>query len=188
MRLFALSAALSFMTMGVYAADDPAVTAFAERVNEYVKVREAAQKRVPSLARNSTPEQIQKYEQALVAEIRMARANAQPGEVFKPDVQPMFRKILKDNFSGPENKEARETARQGNPGRMLEKGESVPVIQINAVYPKSAPLSSVPPLLLLQLPKLPKDIEYRFSGQTLILWDSLSNLIIDYMKGAAPGV
>jgi hypothetical protein len=188
MRAIVLSAAVSLVAVIVYAADDPAVAAFSASVNDYVKVREAAQKKAPPLSKNATAEQIQKYEQAIVSEIRSARVSAKPGDVFKPEVQQLFRKILKENFAGPENKTARETARQGNPAHDKEKGEAAPVIQINAAYPKSAPLSSVPPLLLLQLPKLPKDIEYRFSGQTLILWDSLSNLIIDYMKGAAPGV
>ncbi|MEP7351740.1 MAG: hypothetical protein ABI824_00770 [Acidobacteriota bacterium] len=136
----------------------------------------------------ATPEQIDSQARKLVTEIRAARTTAQPGDIFTPDVQPLFLKILRDNFSGSDNKENRDTVRQGNPERDKDKDEAIPVIQVNAVYPKSAPLSSVPPLLLLELPKLPMDIEYRFIGQTLILWDNISNLIIDYMKGAAPGV
>ena len=46
----------------------------------------------------------------------------------------------------------------------------------------------MPPKLLLQLPPLPKNVEYRFVGKTLILYDSLSNLIIDYLPGAAPAL
>jgi hypothetical protein len=176
------------MAMVGHAAEDPAVEAFSQRVDQYVKIRDASRQKVPGLPKDATPEQIQKHEQALVVEIRTVREGAKPGDVFAADVRPLFLKILKENFAGPANKEARETARQGNPGRELEKGESAPAILVNAVYPKSAPLSSVPPLLLLQLPKLPKDVEYRFSGQTLLLFDSLSNLIIDFMKGAAPGV
>jgi hypothetical protein len=57
-----------------------------------------------------------------------------------------------------------------------------------ASIPTTRHSRQVPPLLLLQLPKLPADIEYRFVGRTLLLRDSKSNLIIDYMKEAAPGV
>lgn len=186
MRLIALSTMFSLTAFTICAAEDPAVAVFTKNVNEYVKIRDAAKQKSSNLPKNSTPEQIQRSEQTLQSEIKAARANAKPGDIFTPEIQPLFRKILKDNFAGPANKEARETARQGNPTHELEKGEAPPAIQINAVYPKSSPMSSVPSLLLLQLPKLPKDVEYRFSGQTLILYDSLSNIIIDYMKGAAP--
>jgi|KBSMisStandDraft_5_1062788.scaffolds.fasta_scaffold787513_2 hypothetical protein len=186
MRLIALSAVFSLTAMTICAAEDPAVAAFTKNVNDYVKIRDAAKQKASNLPKNATPEQIQRAEQGMQAEIRTARANAKPGDIFTPDIQPLFRKILKDNFAGPENKGARDTARQGNPKNELDKGEAPPAIQVNAVYPKSSPTSSVPALLLLQLPKLPKDIEYRFNGQTLILLDSLSNIVIDYMKGAAP--
>ncbi len=187
MQLIKVSMAVSLAAMAAFA-EDAAVTEFSKRVEQYVNIRTAAQRKVPGLPKDATPEQILKHEQALILEIRTAREGAKPGDVLTPAVQPLFRKILKDNFAGPENKDARERARQGNPGRDLEPGERAPAILVNSVYPKSAPLSSVPAQLLMELPKLPKDVEYRFSGQTLILWDSLSNLIIDFMKGAAPGV
>ena len=89
-------------------------------------------------------------------------------------------------LKGPENQNTRASIKEGNPKHEKAPGEVSPVIHVNAVYPKNAPLSTVPPTLLLTLPKLPKDIEYRFVGRTLVLRDRESNLIIDYMKEAAP--
>ena len=88
--------------------------------------------------------------------------------------------------SGPANQDSRAQAKQGNPKNDTMAGEAQPTVQVNAVYPKSAPLSSVPPLLLMQLPQLPAGIEYRFVGSTLVLLDLEPNLIIDYMKEVAP--
>jgi hypothetical protein len=57
---------------------------------------------------------------------------------------------------------------------------------VNSVYPKDAPLSTVPPDVLLTLPPLPEDVQYRFVGKHLILYDAKANLIIDFMLNAIP--
>ena len=111
---------------------------------------------------------------------------AKQGDIFTASAAPVFVAILKNNLSGSQSKDSRHVIEQGNPANETEAGEKTPTIQVNAVYPRSASLSSVPPLLLLQLPALPMDIEYRFVGRTLVLRDNLSNLIIDYLKEAAP--
>jgi hypothetical protein len=170
------------------AAVDPRIAHFKERVDQYAALRTAAARKVPGLPKAATPEQIEKYEQALAVEIRNTRAGAKQGDVFTPEIQPVILQIIKDNLHGATHAEARATARQGNPEVEKTPGETTPAIEVNAVYPRNAPVSSVPPYLLLQLPKLPKDVQYRFSGQTLILADTLSGVIIDYMKGAAPGL
>jgi len=185
MRFLIAAALISTMAFG---ADANAVKIFTDRVNEYARVRKAATDKAPPLPKTATPQQIENHEKALVEAIRAARANAKQGDVFTPEVRPMFAAILRNNLTGPQNKESREVAKQGNPKHDAQPNEAQPVIQVNAAYPKSAPLSSVPPALLLQLPKLPASIEYRFVGKTLVLFDNISNLIIDYMKEAAPGL
>src|SRR5262249_16843708 len=87
-----------------WAAAKPGVEAFGHRVRTYMKIREAALHKVPGLPKSATPEQIEQHETALVAEIRARRAGAKQGDVFVPEVQPLFRKILKENLAGPENK------------------------------------------------------------------------------------
>ena len=41
-----------------------------------------------------------------------------------------------------------------------------------------------PPQVLLTLPKLPEELEYRFIQNNLILFDSHAHIIVDYMNGA----
>jgi len=57
---------------------------------------------------------------------------------------------------------------------------------VNAPYPKNAALATVPPLLLLRLPKLPDGLEYRFMGRDLILHDTTANIVVDILREAAP--
>jgi hypothetical protein len=59
-------------------------------------------------------------------------------------------------------------------------------LKVNAPYPDSAPLSSVPPSLLLKLPELPKELDYRFVGRNLILHEVNAGLIVDYIQNAIP--
>jgi hypothetical protein len=159
---------------------------FTQRVEEYARLRKTATDKMPILPKGAKPIEIEQHEQMLVTAIRGARASAKPGDVFTPECRPVFASILKSQLSGAGTENNRAVAKQGNPGVEVEPGTTKPVVAVNAVYPKSASLSSVPATLLMQLPALPMSIEYRFVGNTLVLLDSESNLIIDYLKEAAP--
>jgi hypothetical protein len=42
----------------------------------------------------------------------------------------------------------------------------------------------MPPTLLAVLPELPKGLEYRLIGKTLILYDADASLIVDFIPNA----
>jgi hypothetical protein len=42
-------------------------------------------------------------------------------------------------------------------------------------------MSTMPPDVLAALPKLPDDIQYRFVGNRLILFDVQSHLVVDFV-------
>jgi hypothetical protein len=170
----------------VVAAVDPLLESFQERLDAYVKLRKAAADSVPALKKNASAQEIQNHDLALADAIRKARPNAKPGNIVSPDVKPVFAKLLRHELTGPGSQKTKASIKEGNPKNEKAAGEVEPVIAVNAVYPKNAPLSTVPPSLLLRLPKLPKDIEYRFVGRTMILRDRQADLIIDYMKEAVP--
>jgi hypothetical protein len=44
----------------------------------------------------------------------------------------------------------------------------------------------MPPALLLALPKLPKQLHYRFVGRSMLLLDKEARLIVDFMPQALP--
>ena len=167
---------------------DPALSGFQQRLDAYVKLRKQAASHVPSLGKRAEPEEIERHQKALAEAIRSARPQAKPGDVLTPDVKPVFNRVLRGAVSGSRGADVRASIKEGNPKHEKAAGEVVPVVEVNAVYPKNAPLSTVPPSLLMKLPKLPAEIEYRFVGRTLVLRDRESNIIIDYMKEAVPAV
>jgi hypothetical protein len=57
-------------------------------------------------------------------------------------------------------------------------------VMINARYPDSVPLSTMPPQVLEGLPRLPEELEYRFLGDRLILMDVHSHTIVDVIDKA----
>jgi hypothetical protein len=60
--------------------------------------------------------------------------------------------------------------------------------RVNANYPETAALATVPPLILQRLQRLPDGVEYRFMGRNLILRDTRANLIVDVLPEAVPTV
>ena len=145
------------LSLALHAAFDDAANAFSRRLDTYVKVRKQASEKVPAVDTKATPAQIQQREMALAEAIRKARPDARPGDILTSDVKPMFNELLKDAFKGPGSPKVRASIKEGNPKNEKAPGEVEPVIEVNAVYPKNAPLSTVPPSLLMKLPKLPKE-------------------------------
>lgn len=123
---------------------------------------------------------------ALAAAIAEDRARAKQSDVFLPEIQPLLRRLIAEQLQGPDTLAARKAVVEGNPAK--EEG-SVPVVpRVNAVYPTGATRSTVPPSLLLSLPPLPECLHYRFVNRDLILVDSLAEVIVDFLPGAAPAL
>jgi hypothetical protein len=55
---------------------------------------------------------------------------------------------------------------------------------IGGPYADGKTFATMPGLLLAQLPELPDDIQFRFVGRHLILYDVRANTIIDRMPDA----
>ena len=167
--------------------DSAALRSFEERTAAYVKLRNHCAARLPRLPKSATPEQIQQHDAALLAAVQEARKGAKQGDIFTPAVRPLFVSVLRDQFRGPKKEKLKASIEEGNPTGEKAPGEVTPAVAVNAVYPKNAPLSTMPPSLLLRLPELPKDLDYRFVGRTLILRDAQANLIVDFIREAVPG-
>lgn len=156
---------------------------FEEEVAEYAELhdRQLAKLglRVPADAQEMVAAQ-----KALAHAIAAKRAKARPGDVFRPEVQPLFRRLIAEQLQGPDALDARRTLLEGDP----EDGDSVlpVVVRVNAEYPPGAERSTVPPSLLLTLPPLPACLHYRFVDRDLILVDSVAQLIVDFLPAAAP--
>jgi hypothetical protein len=156
---------------------------FQEEVADYAELhaKQLAKvgSRLPADAQESVAAQ-----KALAHAIAATRANARPGDIFRPEVQPLFRRLIAEQLQGPDALDARRTLLEED----AEGGEdSVPVVvRVNAEFPPGAPRSTVPPSLLLTLPPLPECLHYRFVDRDLVLVDSVAQLIVDFLPAAAP--
>lgn len=155
---------------------------FKKRVDEYVKIRQKAESAAPvALEEKSKPAEIVVAEKTLGQRVRTMRAAAKHGDIFTPATQAMFRRLLRPPLTkGADAADNKAIIKDDAPAP-----KEVP-FKVNAEYPKEAPLSTVPPDVLLTLPALPDDLQYRFAGKHLLLFDAKANLIVDYMLNAIP--
>jgi hypothetical protein len=157
---------------------------FLGEVEEYVELRRKARADLPTLEEDAEPEEVTAYAKQLTANIAARRKGAKQGEVFKPKVAAAFRRICRDELARSRH-ERKVVLTEGNPTGDEER-IGTPRVAVNAQYIPASPLSTVPPTLLMALPPLPEQVEYRFIGRSLILRDTVANLIIDFVTNAVP--
>jgi hypothetical protein len=149
---------------------------FTERLNEYIAFKKKLEGGLAQPKPSDRTTGVERHRTELAQRIRDARNGAKQGDLFG-DTQPLFKEIIAKDASNRGIRDAY-AAMQEVPA------QSPPAV--NTPYPEKAPLATVPPLILVNLPRLPDGLEYRFMGRDLILRDQPSNLIIDFVPGAVP--
>lgn len=149
---------------------------FQARIEKYRELHNKVEKNGPRLKETKDPAKIKIAQEELAGNIRAARADAKPGDIFTPKIRQLFRRLMYPEVKGPEGKETRQAMKDDAP-------KAVP-LKVNASYPEGAPLPTVPPNVLAALPKLPEDLEYRVVNKDLILRDVDANLIVDFIPNA----
>ena len=151
---------------------------FSERVNAYLSLQKKVEGKLTSQKETNDPEKIKTHIADLASGIRAARADAKPGDIFD-GVSEQFRQSIREDAR---NRSVRDAfaAMQEVPKKTVPK--------VNADYPETAALATVPPLILKRLQRLPDGIEYRFMGRDLILRDTHANIIVDFLHEAVPTV
>jgi hypothetical protein len=152
---------------------------FAERVQAYAKLHQEQEALLPALEPTGEQREIVAHQQALASKIRAARSKAREGDVFTPAIRKQFLRLTRAAFQGAAGQNARMSLNQGEPVKFLR-------VRVNDTYPEGIPLSTVPPTLLINLPRLPEEVEYRIVDRDLILLDLKANLIVDFIRKAIP--
>ena len=152
------------------------IAAFTKRVQEYADLRKSLESPEAKPTQTREPQEIAAARTRLAEKIAARRAEAKPGDIFTSETRAVFVRLLNPALRGSEGAENKRAIRDDNPGKFP--------LGVNAPYPKLAPLSIVPPDVLAALPKLPDDVEYRFVGSHLILYDARAGLVIDYLANA----
>jgi hypothetical protein len=146
---------------------------FNARVLNYFQLRRTLEIGLPAQKVTDDWAEIRRAERALAESIRLARRGALQGEIFTPEISLEFRRALLLVVDDGTRKVILE---HDNPGEFRHR--------INGTYPTRRPLSTVPPKVLALLPALPDDLQYRFLGRHLILYDVRANVILDRMRCA----
>ena len=154
-----------------------ATKAFLDRLNEYVSFHNNVEKMVPALKETASPAEISQREAALGATLIKQRPDAKEADFFIKQYQPYLRQIIKADFAKRSLVDRKALIVE------LPKGLKVGV---NMVYPTTLPLATFPGNLLQALPELPKELEYRIVGRSLILRDVTGNVIVDLMRDVFP--
>jgi hypothetical protein len=119
--------------------------------------------------------------QALRQALQQSRPNAKQGDFFTPPIAAVFRKVLAQTLSGHAGAKIKASLSHAEPTAPTK-------LVVNSAYPNAdgQPIQSVPPTLLLNLPVLPKGLEYCLAGKTLALRDTDANMVVDILPNALP--
>jgi hypothetical protein len=155
-----------------------AMAEFKARVDKYAELHERLARGAADQKETAKPAEIDAAKKALAAKIRAARADARQGDIFTPDIRPVFRRLLAPELKGEDGRDTKAVLKDDAPAP-----GTVP-FKVNAPYPQDQPTPTVPANLLLTLPSLPAPLEYRVVGQHLILLDTAAGLVVDYILNA----
>lgn len=156
--------------------DEGAVKEFQGRIDNYLSA-----KKKQDIAKKPTdsPDKLAQEKQQTAEKTKEARPEAHQGDIFTPKVAAYFKQQIESTLRGPNGKKVRASLRHAEPLPNVQ-------LKVNAKYPKNLPLQSMPPTLLMNLPPLPKELQYRIVGSTLVLYDVSSGLIADLIPNAVP--
>jgi len=156
--------------------DAAIVQDFEKRVADYAKLRHTLESELPGLKSTESQEKIVHHEHELARKIRKAREHAKQGDIFSPTITAEFRRLIAIAMQGADGAHIHESLRNAEPVRIK--------LRINQTYPSGIPLQSTPPTVLLNLPKLPPECDYRLTGKDLVLRDAKTNLIVDIIPNS----
>ncbi len=156
---------------------EAAMKDFLSRVDQYMALRKTLQPDLPAAKPGDRGTgRVEARQDTLAARIQAARTEAKRGDIFGEAAPYLTRTI------------ARDTRTRGlrDAYAAMEEVPGLSPPAVNALYPEKAALATVPPLILVNLPRLPEGVEYRFMGHALILRDRDANLVLDFIPGAVP--
>jgi hypothetical protein len=158
-------------------AQDQILSDFGTRVRNYVEFRKKKAGSPPKPTTSAA--KLDQNREQMASGIREARSEAKQGDIFTPEIATYFRTHIAASLTGPNGAKIRTSLRDAEPVKGFRP-------QVNESYPEGVPRQSTPPSLLMNLPRLPKELEYRIVDHDLLLLDAETNMIVDFISGAIP--
>jgi hypothetical protein len=157
-----------------------ALKTYVDLTQPFRKEAAAAGDAVPNQTASIPADEAVRLRQRTLAEAihTKVRPAAQQGDLFAPAVADVMRKQLAVAFAGPRADLIRDALQEQN--------EGLAAASIVLTVNQTVAVPGVPPVLLETLPQLPPQVEFAFSGRTLILRDVDADLIVDFIPQAFP--
>jgi hypothetical protein len=160
--------------------DAAALADFKVRVDNYADMHKTLAKGNAKRQETADPARISATKATLAARVQATRVSAKQGDVFTPAVRPVFRRLLASELKGEDAHDTKAVLKDDAPPT-----GAVP-FKVNAKYPETLSLPTVPANVLLSLPPLPAPLEYRIVGRHLLLLDTAADLVVDYLLNVIP--
>jgi hypothetical protein len=158
-------------------AQDRILRDFGIRVRNYVEFRKKEAGSSPKPTNSAA--RLDQSRKQMAQGVGDARSEAKQGDIFTPEIAAYFRQQIAASLAGPQGAKIRASLRGAEPVKSFRP-------QVNETYPQAVPRQSTPPSLLMNLPLLPKELEYRIVDHDLLLLDAETNMIVDFVSAAIP--
>lgn len=156
--------------------EDRIIADFKARLSKYESVSRKLRGEVFPTTSEVSGEDIHKRQKELARRIVEALPGWQQGNIFAPEIAALIRSRLTEALRGTDGANVR--------GAIFDDAPPPQKIVVMTEYPTGSPVATVPAQILELLPVLPKELEYRFIGTDLILFDVSAYLMVDVVPHA----
>lgn len=156
--------------------EDQIIADFKARLAKYEAVSDKLRGEVFPSTSEIKAEEIHKRQKELARRIVEALPGWEQGNIFTPEISALIRGRLPEALKGTDGANVR--------GAIFDDAPPPQKIVVMTEYPTGAPVATVPAQILELLPVLPKELEYRFVGTDLILFDVSAYLMVDVVRNA----
>ncbi|HEY6972603.1 MAG TPA: hypothetical protein VJA94_25560 [Candidatus Angelobacter sp.] len=156
--------------------DIGALRDFNSRIEQYMTIHRRADTLVPHIQPTSSAKKIIDRRHALAAEIAKQRGATREANIFTPEIDAYFGRLIHAAYQ--QNARGIETTLECTCPVNEEE------LKPNDVYPEGAEYMVMPSTILLHVPELPPELEYRIVNKDLIIRDREANLIVDILRNA----
>jgi hypothetical protein len=164
------------------AVDARALQSFNDRVQAYITVHRQAEGKFKLIHIKATQSgsEIVRRQRAMAEHVGVLRKKAKEGDLFTPEISAYFERSLSSaNQSNAEGI----SASLACVSTLVEQK-----MQPNESYPEAWDYNMMPPTILLHIPRLPPELEYRIVNKDLIIRDVEANLVVDVMRNAITSI
>jgi hypothetical protein len=153
---------------------------FNNRLGVYVSVHRRMAQSSPHIKPSRSGANVVQQQNTLATKIQ-ATHTAEEGKVFTPDVSAYFHRQIEAAYMA--NSQAIQASLEMTESGAEQGGGKV---MVNQPFPEAVPHRSMPPTILLRLPRLPNCFQYEIANRDLVIRDMESNLVVDVMRDAIP--